>query len=125
MAESFFVEPAVDGPIAAPAVENSSVRVDARAGRVHVDSQSIHRSHSLFITPIRLASNPVNDPNIAARLFFLTEAVCQFSLYQNFSVGDSHPIFINLAKRDQPALHFFKSDACISASSLVDFDPRF
>ena len=66
MAESFFVEPAVNGPVAAPAVENSSVRVDARAGGVHVDSQSIHRSHSLFITPIKLASNPVDDPNIAA-----------------------------------------------------------
>src|SRR5437016_6148281 len=75
MAESFFVEPAVNGPVAAPAVENSSVRVDARAGGVHVDSQSIHRSHSLFITPIKLASNPVNDPNIAAPLFFIRSRV--------------------------------------------------
>src|SRR5713101_6659745 len=99
MAECFFVEPAVNGPVPAPAVEDSRVRVDARAGGVHVDSQSIHRSHRLFITPIKFASNPVNDPNSAARLCSYG-AVCQFSLYQCVSVGDSHPIFINLAKRD-------------------------
>ena len=61
MAESFFVEPAVNGSIAAPAIENSGVRVDARAGGVHVDPQSIHRSHELFINPLsKLASNPVS-----------------------------------------------------------------
>src|SRR3989442_11170224 len=79
MAESFFVEPAINGPITAPAVENSSVRVDSRAGGLHVDSQSIHRSHSLLINPL---SNSQAMLRQTSRPGFSSAAVCHFSLYR-------------------------------------------
>jgi hypothetical protein len=54
MPKFLFVQPAINRPIAPPAIKGTSVSINTRARGVYVNSQSIHRSHNLFINSPRL-----------------------------------------------------------------------
>ena len=61
MAELLFIKPTVDGPITAPAIEGTCVRIDAGVRRVKVNSESVQRGscHDLPQTVIRIPWYPL------------------------------------------------------------------